>query len=427
MNQATVIESQLDPRELALQARVVAARAYLVRWRPLIVTVLFTATLALSVAFPDDARAGVVTTIALFLATSLVAAAAVILGAAPLPMAFGLTLLDVPLVAAWAIATDSSTGESMSALGITVLVAAWLHGPRVAAFIGSLATAAILGVWFGHERWATDQVLPDVVWVVNTCSVLAVVISLDRDRALRDVGHGARRAVAAMRDVVQLRRRLVADVSHALRTPLTSINGFLDTVLAGDVDLDDETTRTLLVEARRGGERLERLIGELLVVERAYAGVLDLDVTSVRAEELVDGATRAFPIPPRRRLRVSWWDEDARSSLVLVDEDRSSEILANLLSNAIRHGRGDVEFSCCLIGPMLRIDVSDTGDGLPAHAEEHAFEPFATFGEHVGFAGLGLAVSRAYALAQGGTLEYVADDGTGTHAFRLQLPVTRGS
>ena len=415
-------ESGLEPRELTTAARASAAHAYLVRWRPIVMTAFLAATIVLTAAFPGDARADVVVTVALLAGASWLAAGAVTFGLQAIAVAFALTIVDVPLVTAWAISTESSTGEGMSALAAVVLIAAWLLGPRIAAAVGVLAAATVLTTWFLHERWSANQALPDVIWIICASSVLAVSISLDRDRALADVGRTARRSVDAMRDVVQLRRRLVADVSHELRTPLTAINGFLDTVLSGDIDLDSERTRELLLEARRGGERLEHLVSQLLVVDRAESGELQLDIAPVRARRVLGPAVKSVPVPPRRSVHISYVD-DADDVLLLVDEARCREIVSNLVSNAILHGRGNVELAVTQLGPVLCIDVQDEGSGLIPGTEQHAFEPFTTFGAHLGAAGLGLATARAYTLAQGGSLDYVDDVGWGAHAFRLLLPI----
>ena len=413
----------IEPRELASEVRVAAARNYLLRWRPVVMTVFLLATLALTAAFPDDARTGVIATVALIAGTSWLAAAAVSAGVDALAVAMALTIVDVPLVSAWAITTQSSTGEGMSALAAVVLIAAWLLGPRVATVVGSLAATAILATWFLHERWASHQVLPDVVWIVVASTTLAVAISLERDRAFADVARAARRSVVAMQDVVQLRRRLVSDVSHELRTPLTAINGFLDTVLSDELDLDARKTRELLVEARRGGERLEHLVAQLLVVDSAETGQLALELAPTRARRILAAAVRSVPVPPRRSVTVTYVDDEAREAVLLVDQARCTEVVANLVSNAVLHGRGDVELTVTVLGPVLCIDVQDDGSGLAPGTEQHAFEPFATFGAHLGAAGLGLATARAFTLAQGGSLDYVADAGWGAHAFRLLLPL----
>lgn len=416
-------DAGLDPRDLATAARASSAHKYLVRWRPVVMTGFLAATVALTITFPDDAQRRVVVAVAVITGASWLAAGAVTLGMQALTVALVLTIIDVPLALAWALSNPSSTGEGMSALAAVVLIAAWLLGPRIAAAIGAFAATTVLAMWFLHERWAAEHALPDVLWIICASSVLAVAISLDRDRALASVGRTAQRSMTAMREVVQLRRRLVADVSHELRTPLTAINGFLDTVLSGDLDLDSERTREMLIEARRGGERLEQLVEQLLIIDRADAGELTLEIAPIRARHILGPAVKSVPVPPRRSVHVTYVDADAGDAILLVDKARCREIIANLVSNAFLHGRGDVEISVTQLGPVLCIDVQDEGSGLVPGTEQHAFEPFTTFGAHLGSAGLGLATARAYTHAQGGSLDYLDDVGWGAHAFRLLLPV----
>jgi signal transduction histidine kinase len=412
-----------DAHTALRDARTRAARPYLVRWRPLVLTVLFLGTVLASVAAPADARTGVVVVIGLMFVTTWCAAFATRAGAPPRVVALVVTILDVPFITAWALETRSATGEGLSALVGTALVAAWLFGPRPAALIGALTVVATLGTWFTGGPWAEPQLLPDVTWVLLAGTVLAVALASEVEHALLDSTRSLRGAIDQMRELDRMRRRLVADVSHELRTPLTAVNGFLDTVLRDDIDLDAAASRELLAEARRGGARLEQLVSDLLDIERASGGTLPLVLEEWPLGTLVEAAVRAVPNGTDRDVRVELRD-GATTAIVLVDERRFFQVIANLVDNALHHGMGTVHVCCQAAPSELLVDVLDDGPGLPPGTEEHVFEPFTSFGSDAGSAGLGLSIARAFVRAHGGTLEYVPESESGSHAFRIALPRT---
>jgi signal transduction histidine kinase len=415
--------ADVDARLALRRARARAALPYLQRWRPLVVTLVFVGTILTSVAAPHDARPGVIVAVSAMFVATWGAAALTHAGMRPRRIAFAITLLDIPLITAWAIETRSSTGEGLSALVGTALVAAWLFGPRPAALIGTLTIVATLGTWFVGGPWAEPQVLPDVTWVLMAGTVLAVALASEVEHALLESTRSLRGAITKMRELDRMRRRLVADVSHELRTPLTAINGFLDTVLRDDLEFDPATSRELIAEARRGGARLELLVSDLLDIERASGGTLPLVLEERSLGELVERAVRAVPTPTGRDVRVDL-REGAATAVALVDERRFFQVVANLVDNALHHGVGTVRVRCHAVGGELCVDVLDDGPGLPRGSERHVFEPFTSFGSNAGSAGLGLSIARAFVQAHGGSLEYVPEADDGAHAFRISLPRT---
>jgi signal transduction histidine kinase len=412
-------------RAAVVRARTTAARGYLVQWRPAVFTVAMVLALVATLVHRDAARPGVLVVLALFVVVSWGAAVAVRLGAAALTVALVVTIIDLPLVAAWAIETRSAVGEGLSGMLGVVLVAAWLLGPRIALSTGAMAVAIILGIWFVDGPWSAPQIVPDVAWVVAGGTVVAVAIATSAERALREIAEANDRSQTALHELTSMRRRLVADVSHELRTPLTTINGFLDTILREDLTLDEDERRELLLEARRGGARLEHLVSRLLTVERTGSGDLPMVVERHDAMALVERAVELVEVPADRTIRIESFQPDDDHAAVLADERRIVELVRAIVENAVEHGSGEVLVLVTQLGPVLRIDVCDDGPGLPPGTEQHAFEPFTTFGTHHGAAGLGLATGRAYAVAHGGSLDYVADCGNGRHAFRLLLPLAR--
>lgn len=221
-----------------------------------------------------------------------------------------------------------------------------------------------------------------------------------------------------------LRRRLMADVAHELRTPVTTMGATLDAVEDGIAELSPQTVATLRAQA----SRLTRLSADLAAVTRAESGQLHLDRRPVLPAELLHRAADAA----RERyaaggvtLRV---EPEHGLPPVTVDPDRFGQVLANLLDNAVRHtpAGGCVTLSARGDGPMLLLEVRDTGEGIEAVHLPRLFERFYRADEARdrgrGGSGIGLSISRALIQSHGGTIAAFSD-GPGSGArFVIAVP-----
>jgi signal transduction histidine kinase len=225
------------------------------------------------------------------------------------------------------------------------------------------------------------------------------------------------------------RRRLLTDVAHEMRTPVASIDAVLEGIEDGVLPPDRATVATL----REQTARLSRLAADLRDVSAAEEGRLDLHRRPLAATDLVARARLAWADAYARAgvaLRAS--ADGAGGALVDADPDRVAQVLGNLLSNALRHTPpgGEVHLSAATVDGGVRLQVSDTGDGIAAEHLPHVLERFyrtdtARDRDHGG-TGVGLAISAAIARAHGGTLA-AASDGPGRGAtFTLVLPLAAG-
>lgn len=233
--------------------------------------------------------------------------------------------------------------------------------------------------------------------------------------------------VTALRRQEHLRRELVANVAHELATPLTAIQGFTEALLDGVVHDPEERTESTRLIAREAG-RLRRLVGQLRQVALYDAGAETLARGPVALPELVDETLAVLgPEFERREIRLS-------SALpgdlppVSADADRLTEILLNLLDNALRHtpAGGVIEVTAARDGQMVRLAIADTGPGIAPTERERIFDRFyrldASRTAATGGSGLGLAIVRSLVSAHGGTI--TVDDRPGGGArFTVALPV----
>ncbi len=213
----------------------------------------------------------------------------------------------------------------------------------------------------------------------------------------------------------QLKANFVAIASHELRTPATSVYGVLTTLLERDAQLSDDLRRDLLQVGVEQGERLRRLLEELLDLSRLDARGVTVEakpvVLATVLREIVSGA-----VPARTAVELDVPEDLA----VVADRLVLDRILSNLLINAVRHGAEPIAVSAEARGTHFRIVVEDSGEGVSDAVRPHLFERFArTDSPNVG-SGLGLAIARAYARAHGGDLIY--DPGEKGARFELVVP-----
>jgi len=238
------------------------------------------------------------------------------------------------------------------------------------------------------------------------------------------VGHD----VTAYRQLDRLRTNFVSDVSHELRTPLTAIRGFVETLQDGAADdpqVRDRFLQTIAVET----ERLTRLTNDLLLLTRADAGRLKLQLAPT---DLVAAARRADaqlePCAQEKRVSVTVEPPDAAVS-ALADGDRVHQVLVNLLSNAVKFTPtgGSVSVSFGRAGGQVFCTVADTGPGIPSEEVPHIFERFyrgdrsRSRAEGENGAGLGLAIAKAIVDAHSGRIWVESEAGQGAR-FTFTLP-----
>jgi two-component system phosphate regulon sensor histidine kinase PhoR len=242
---------------------------------------------------------------------------------------------------------------------------------------------------------------------------------------------GANSAVLVLHDITELRRLervrrdFVANVSHEFKTPLTAIQGFAETLLAGA--LDDRAHRAHFVEIiREHARRLARLTDDLLKLSRIEAGRLELELRPVRVAALVNGCVETVRFKAEAKgLRIHV-QLPAGLPPVHADGAQVGEVLQNLLDNAIQYTPqgGRIDVSAAANPEGVTFTVADTGIGIPESELERIFERFyrvdAARSREAGGTGLGLAIARHIVDAHGGRIwvESAVGQGSRFH-FRI--------
>ena len=230
---------------------------------------------------------------------------------------------------------------------------------------------------------------------------------------------------ARLRKVDDARNQFLAIVSHELRTPLTSIVSFCE-LIRGEADgLTSEGLRFLDI-IERNADRLHRLIGDLLMLDRVEAGALPLDLDDVSIPELTAEAVRSASAGAAKQ-GVTIVIRTGDGPPVRGDARRLTQVLDNLLANAVKfsHRNGVVRVTASCEGRTWRIDVADSGIGIPPTEADQLFNRFvrASNARTAGLPGIGLGLSIVKILTEmhGGRVEVHSVLGLGS-TFSVFLP-----
>jgi len=221
----------------------------------------------------------------------------------------------------------------------------------------------------------------------------------------------------------QLRRNMVADVAHELRTPLSNLSGYLEAVRDGVIKPDSDTIRSLDEEA----SSLSRLVDDLQELSLADAGKLNLICQEEDISKLIKQAVAALqPQAEAKGLMISASLPD-KLPPVSIDSHRIRQALHNLLENAVAHtNQGDsITITAWQQEKQVKISVVDTGEGIPADDLPNIFERFYRVDKSrtraTGGSGLGLTIAKRLVEAHGGQIEVESEPGKGS-TFTLTLP-----
>jgi signal transduction histidine kinase len=222
--------------------------------------------------------------------------------------------------------------------------------------------------------------------------------------------------------LMRSQRSFVADASHELRGPLTVIRGNLD-LLKRNVSEEDRLESIRVLEAEM--TRMTRIVNDLLILAEVESGQLDREQTVSLKELLLDAHERALQLAGERRVVM----ERQEDLWVKGDAHRLDQLIGNLVGNAIKYTPegGTITLSLYQDGEWARLDVADTGVGIPTEHLPHIFERFyrvdKAHSRRSGGSGLGLAIVKGIAEQHGGKVNVTSEPGKGsTFSVWLKLP-----
>ena len=233
--------------------------------------------------------------------------------------------------------------------------------------------------------------------------------------------------ITVLRKLERVRRDFVANVTHEFKTPLTAIQGFAETLLAGAIDDPQNRLRFLKIILDHS-RRLARLTDDLLELSKMDADRLDLDIRRLSVSQFVQSCMETTERPAAEKdLRISVNLQQALPDIA-ADRRRLAEVLQNLLDNAIQYtpAGGQIMVSASGDESEVTFTVSDTGIGIPQADQPRIFERFyrvdVARSREVGGTGLGLSIAKHLVEAHGGRIWVESDVGQGSQ-FHFTVPI----
>lgn len=247
----------------------------------------------------------------------------------------------------------------------------------------------------------------------------------DMGAELADLASAFNRMAAELADTEQTRKRLLSDLAHEMRTPVATVDGYLEGMLDGVAEADSQTIMML----REQTDRLRRLAEDISLVSTAEEHGLSVQSETISLAELAQAAEAQARSAFRSRDITFSTEDHADGAMVNGDWDRLSQVLTNLLDNALRHTeKGDkVTLRATRSRDTAVLQVEDSGRGIPDEHLPHLFERFyrvdtARDRAHGG-SGIGLTIVRSIVEAHSGRVT-VDSGGSGQGStFTVQLPL----
>lgn len=342
--------------------------------------------------------------------------------------AFGLSFLGV-----WdgndMLGIFGAPGEVMEftggVFGTTFLYLLLASGPAaIVAFAASLFVAGRITTPLRNMLTATRR--------ISTGSYTERVPVVEEDE-IGDLSEEFNSMAAALERGERQRQEFIADVSHELGTPLSTLQGYMEGLMDGVVEPSEETWGLLYSET----ERMRRLVNDLRQLSRVESGQLELRIGPTPTAETVRVATETMqPLFAEKSVELTSYVPDSPPD-VAADPDRLTQVLTNLLTNALRHTPpgGGVSVECSVersverstLTDRVSFRIADTGDGIPASDLPHLFERFyrveKSRSRESGGSGLGLAISRGLVVAMNGSIWAESGGSDEGAVFVMELPI----
>jgi signal transduction histidine kinase len=299
--------------------------------------------------------------------------------------------------------------------------AIWLGG------LAAVVLALLLGAWLAYRL---TRPLRELTAATEEMAAgrLQQAVAVHDEGEMGQLAAGFNRMAESLAAAEGLRRQMLADVAHELRTPLSVLRGQLEAMLDGVFPLTAENVGVAYEETILLG----RLVDDLRTLSLAEAGQLPLSRRAVDPSEALVRAAAAFAPLYESEGVVLRVEPAAGLPPVWADGERLEQVFGNLLANALRYApqgsatQPEVRLSAAEMGNEVRFTIADNGPGLSEEAQAHVFDRFwrgdPSRNRAQGGSGLGLAISRAIVESHGGRIQVESRAGQGT-AFHLALPV----
>ena len=242
----------------------------------------------------------------------------------------------------------------------------------------------------------------------------------------QDISDAINKMMSRMRILDESRQEFVSNVSHELKTPLTSVKVLADSLLMQE-DVPVELYREFMEDITEEIERENKIINDLLSLVKMDKTSTSINIKTENINELVERILKRLqPIAQQSNVEVVF--ESFRPILAEVDEVKLTLAITNLVENAIKynHEEGSVQVSLNADHKYFYVKVADTGMGIPEDSLDHIFERFyrvdKSHSREIGGTGLGLAIARNAIIMHRGAIKVHSEEGVGT-TFTVRIPL----
>lgn len=296
--------------------------------------------------------------------------------------------------------------------------------PLVISAFAALGLAFMISVIMG--RWIATPLQRMAISANKLAEGELVNIPLEGPGEVQQLAGALNEMNQKVNNSTQSQRDFVANVSHELKTPLTSIQGFAQSILDGTTTGEQSSKEAAEIIFNEAG-RMNRLVMDLLTLAKLEGGTADLQRAEVNLGELFLKVCKKFQ-PQARQANVELKSDIAVLPRFIGDGDRLAQVFTNLLDNALKFtpAGGSVIIQSIVVNAMIRISISDTGLGIPQEEQSRIFERFYQVdksrkgGTGRGI-GLGLPIAKQIILAHNGQIQVQSNAGQGT-TFIVDLP-----
>ena len=298
-------------------------------------------------------------------------------------------------------------------------------------FIGSTLISFGFGLWIATLFWRgrKQRVLKNLELLIS--AEKSEYIPSDNVNT-QDIEDGFRTLIIARKKELQrlqqletYRRDYIGNIAHELKTPLFSIQGYIETVI-DDPDLDIETRKTFLKKANKNATRLGQIVKDLDTITKYESGVLKIEKEPIDLLQLIHNVIEEMEIQASAKQISLFLQNRTESAMISADKGMIHQVLSNLGYNSIKYGKpqGTTTYKISDTGKKIIVEVSDNGIGIPAKDVGRIFERFYRVDSHrsreSGGSGLGLSICKHIIEAHGESITVMSTEGAGsTFSFSL--------
>ncbi|HEX5447750.1 MAG TPA: ATP-binding protein [Candidatus Saccharimonadales bacterium] len=329
---------------------------------------------------------------------------------------------------------------SLERLGLSHPLHDWFSRNNIAVSLKLKTQHQVVGfILFGEKRSGDIYSSQDLRLLAIAADELAIAIqnalrfeeiqrfNITLQEKVNDATRQLRHANQRLKDLDQTKDEFISMASHQLRTPLTTIKGYLSMVLEGDVGPVAKNERQMIQQAFDSAERMVFLIGDLLNVSRLQSGKFVIENKPTDLDKMVESEVAQLQETAKNHHLTLTYKKPSSCPLLNLDETKIRQVIMNFMDNAIYYtpADGSIEVGLTVTEKDISYTVTDTGLGVPKSEQHHLFSKFYRAGNarkmRPDGTGLGLFMAKKVIAAQGGAIIFKSEEGKGS-TFGFSFP-----